>query len=272
MKKILLIAAIAGAVLAGCSKDKTVNQAPICTITNPLNNAEFYIGENITIAVVAEDKDGIIAEVQLYVDNAGHSSKTAFPYNFTINAGELNYGTHSLRVVAIDNQGARGETTVNISIIKLEIGDFYQGGIIAYIDETGQHGLIAAPEDQSPSGIRWDSNSSIGIETGATGTTIGTGKSNTEKIIEVQGAGAYAAQLCDDLVLNGYSDWFLPSKDELNELYKNRVEIGGFSYTNTYWSSSETGNFGAWAHYFEDGYQFNASKISTCKVRAVRYF
>jgi len=108
------------------------------------------------------------------------------------------------------------------------VGQPYQGGIVAYIDETGKHGLIAAPEDQSP-GIQWYNGSYI--ETGATAIAIGTGKSNTEKIIEEQSAGTYAAKLCDDLVLNGYSDWFLPSKDELNELYKNRAEIGGFSNT-----------------------------------------
>jgi hypothetical protein len=49
------------------------------------------------------------------------------------------------------------------------------------------------------------------------GTVIGTGNTNTNLIVAVQGNGNYAAKICYDLVLNGYSDWFLPSRDEPDE-------------------------------------------------------
>ena len=156
---------------------------------------------------------------------------------------------------------------------KLVIGDSYQGGIIAYIDNTGQHGLIAAPTDQS-TGIRWNNGSYITI--GATGLTIGTGQSNTIKIIQAQGNGSYAAKLCDDLVLNGYNDWFLPSKDELNILYQNKNLIGGFisNAYSYYWSSSEYDISRAWDHIFSSSSsgQSNTNKNNTFRVRAVRYF
>jgi len=153
---------------------------------------------------------------------------------------------------------------------KLTVGMSYQGGIIAYIDATGQHGLIAAPQDQSAD-IQWyDGNY---IVTGATGTAIGTGKSNTKKIVQKQGSGNYAAKLCDDLVLNGYDDWYLPSKDELNELYKNKYLIGGFSTKKDfYWSSSEHNFNNAWLQYFNDGSQYYYFKYYTYRVRAVRAF
>src|SRR5687768_11986514 len=122
-------------------------------------------------------------------------------------------------------------------------GQSFQGGVIAYLllpgdpgyDANVPHGLITPPTNQS-TGLPWY-NGTYTI-TGATGTALGTGQANTTAIVASQGAGSYAAQLCDDLVLNGYSDWYLPSKDELNKLFINRVEIGGFANTH-YWSSSE---------------------------------
>ena len=246
------------------------NKPPTCSITKPTEGASFKYEEDIPVAVTAEDADGYIVSVQLYVDNEGYGSKNDFPYNFTINAKQLEAGTHALKAVAIDNQGAKKEATVNISIDEpiLAVGVHYQGGIIAYLDETGKHGLIAAPEDQS-TGIKWCNDSFI--ITGATGEAIGTGQSNTTKIVQAQGAGNYAAKLCDDLVLNGYDDWFLPSKDELSILYENSNVIGGFS-NRYYWSSSEYSNVDAWYNSFYNNGCGYDSKNYIFRVRAVRAF
>jgi len=256
-----------------CSK-KEVNQ-PICTITAPANNAEFLETENIMVTVVTEAKSGSIAEIQLYVDNVEHSRAVSMK-NFTILAGELSAGPHTIKAIAINDQGAKGEATVNIIVIPLSVGMSYQGGKIAYIDATGRHGLIAAPTDLSNDIEEWWNGTFM--VTGATGTAIGTGKSNTDKIVEVQGDGNYAAKLCKDLSLGGYNDWFLPSKDELNELYKNRDAIGGFHNMEHYWSSSEYheySNLYVWVQSFVlggDGTQEYNGKNTTFKTRAVRYF
>jgi len=166
--------------------------------------------------------------------------------------------------------GGSDPTTVTI-----QIGKSYQGGIVAYIDETGQHGLIATPEDLSP-GIQWYNGKYI--ETGATGTMVGTGKSNTAKIVQAQGQGNYAAKLCTDLVLNGYNDWVLPSLNELDILYRNRSYIGMF-YNSFYWSSSENDKSSTWGQDFSNGkqaYVYSSpdfgSKSYTYRVRAIRYF
>jgi len=153
---------------------------------------------------------------------------------------------------------------------KLYVGKKYQGGIIAYLNKTGKHGLITAPEDQSV-GIQWCNGKYIRIK--ADSTAIGTGKINTDKIVEVQKEGDYAAKLCKDLVIEGYKDWFLPSKDELNELYKNKDLIGEFS-KDYYWSSTESGNeFNAWIQSFDNGFQsLDGIKQSPYRVRAVRAF
>jgi len=152
----------------------------------------------------------------------------------------------------------------------LAIGQNYQGGKIAYLGSTKQHGLIAASEDQSAE-IQWYNGSNQ--VTGATGKAIGTGQANTTAIVTAQGAGSYAAKLCDDLVLGGYSDWYLPSQDELNKLIKNKSVLGGFA-DNFYWSSTEDGKLFAWPHWFGkgDGVPISAPKRSLLPVRCVRAF
>jgi hypothetical protein len=159
----------------------------------------------------------------------------------------------------------------------LTIGESYQGGKIAYIFQNGDpgyvagqvHGLIAAPTDQS-TGIQWYNGTYI--TTGATATALGTGNENTDSIVAAQGAGPYAAYLCDTLTLNEYSDWYLPSKTELNVLYLNKVAIGGFSTFN-YWSSSECTTNGAWNVGFSNGsLNYGGNKDNPIYVRAVRSF
>jgi len=153
---------------------------------------------------------------------------------------------------------------------KLKVGQAYQGGIIAFIDATGEHGLIAAPEDQNNGNpIKWWNGYYKNTE--ARFTHIGGGKDNTDKIVEAQGTGNYAANLCKSLNLGGYTDWFLPSIDELYELYRNRVVIGGFSSA-AYWSSFEYDSDNAYYKNFSHGTQFYTDKSYNCRVRAVRYF
>lgn len=156
------------------------------------------------------------------------------------------------------------------TVSDFKVGDRYKGGIIFYIDNTGQHGLIAAPEDQSSS-IHWGNTLVVEYGSKVTEEAIGTGLSNTNLIVTSQGAGSYAAKLCDDLVLNGFDDWYLPSKVELNEMYKNRTVIGGFSNGN-YWSSSAMTSQYSWFQNFNNGDAYYSGNDYTYYVRAIRAF
>jgi hypothetical protein len=147
------------------------------------------------------------------------------------------------------------------------IGQYYQGGIIAYIDATGLHGLIVSPDIGNAS---WGcSGTNL---PGADGTAIGAGNQNTIDIINGC-MDSTAASLCGNLVLNGYSDWFLPSKDELYQLYLNtNLMPGVIAWSAIHFSSSEADATGAWLQIFSNGSQQNGSKNNVYPVIAVRQF
>jgi len=150
----------------------------------------------------------------------------------------------------------------------LYIGMSYQGGVIFYIDGTGLHGYVAAAADQS-SGASWGC---YGVWLGTTATTIGSGQTNTTNIVNGCSDEGIAGKICNDLVLNGYSDWFLPSKDELNQLYLQKNLVGGFSNV-IYQTSSESFTYNNWVQDFNAGTQANyAGKNNLYRVRAVRAF
>jgi hypothetical protein len=152
------------------------------------------------------------------------------------------------------------------------IGQIYDGGIIFYIDGTGQHGLIAATSDQS-TGIKWGIDNMDIVH--GTLETIGSGKANTLIIVKAYDSLHWviesAAYLCNDLTLNGYDDWFLPSKEELNLMYQRREIIGGFT-ENLYWSSTQGDVSTAWHQYFGSGNGKNWTKSYKDRVRAIRAF
>ena len=190
-------------------------------------------------------------------------------------------------------------------------GDSYQGGIVFWVDQTGQHGLIAAKADQSTR-VPWYYCPLWGFlhyfQTHATADGIYAGAKNTEIIIATQttvglvcgestvpsycsagpgtATGDYAALIAANYSVqdNGidpctgavtetcYGDWYLPSKFELNLLYNQKSVVGGFA-NDFYWSSTEDGGGDAWLQYFSNGYQGYASdKNYSVRVRAVRAF
>jgi hypothetical protein len=180
----------------------------------------------------------------------------------------LTAGTAYTRYVwAYNACGNSTATTLTSQTSAFTIGQNYGGGIIFYIDGTGQHGLISATSDQS-TGAEWGCNGTL---IPGTSTAIGTGQANTTLIVNGCGTEGIAARICNELVLNGYDDWFLPSKNELYELYLQKSVVGGFADL-YYWSSSEYGAVYAWFIYFLDGSEGGTSKIAISNVRAVRAF
>jgi len=161
------------------------------------------------------------------------------------------------------------------------------GGIIFYVDMTRaagsqyweaacagwQNGCDGTTADPTSG---WGCYSSVPDVLGAEGTAIGTGQQNTDDILNlVTGCSdtGIAAELADAYSNSGQSDWFLPSKDELNLMYNEQTAIGGFS-TYPYWSSSESSAYTPYALYkfFPSGSQDAAPKYTGLCVRPVRAF
>jgi hypothetical protein len=152
----------------------------------------------------------------------------------------------------------------------LVLGKTHQGGIIIFLEDNGEHGIIAATTDQHTN-IQWCLGSCI--STNASATAPGTGKANTALIVATQKTGNYAAFICDQLVHNGFDDWHLPSKDELNALFiqKEAGRIGNF-LAEEYWSSTENSADRAWNQHLGNGtIHFEIKENAGC-IRAVRSF
>jgi hypothetical protein len=191
----------------------------------------------------------------------------------------------------------------NISV-NHQIGEYYQGGVIIHIYQPGengfvegqQHGIISSTVDQTfnststyypgETGCMWQpgvydatAQTTYFNATNSTGTALGTGGQNTNLILAIAlqtGLAFPAATLARQFNGGGYSDWSLPSKNELQKQYEKRNFVGGFS-NGWYWSSTEktinyaealnfsTGNFDSTGGYKGPG-------ATPYKVRAIRYF
>lgn len=149
------------------------------------------------------------------------------------------------------------------------IGERFGGGVIFWMTKDSLHGLISDTLDLGM-GV-WSPLKKL---TGATDTGIGRGRSNTKKIVATFGKGSYAAYGCQSYKGGGYTDWFLPSRDELNELYRQKKFVGTFEPTN-YWSSTASTISTAWGQDMGYGYQHSNMSVESnfyVRVRAIRAF
>ena len=127
------------------------------------------------------------------------------------------------------------------------------GGIIFYVNNdinSDWKYLEAAPKDY---GRITDYNFSLrnwgcnGQTIGLTQTIVGSGDFNTQQIINNCTDSNIPAKLCNDLIINGYDDWYLPSKDELELIYSNVYLQNLANYkTGGFWSSSEINSSDVW--------------------------
>jgi len=171
-----------------------------------------------------------------------------------------------------------------------QVGDMVEGGIVFYVDETGQHGLVAAQEDLEGT-YEWGCyQQSV---SGADSQWIGSGLQNTMDITNqgcatengsftgnvTENSGTTAAQAALDAEINGFSDWYLPSIGELQTMYitigqgSENGNIGGFENSG-YWSSSEYTEFEddyAWTVVFYEGAGYYY-KYFAIRVRVIRAF
>ncbi|HIG32347.1 MAG TPA: DUF1566 domain-containing protein [Flavobacteriales bacterium] len=225
------------------------------------------VGNSLTFDSISWGASNHYIQVEMNGVDMGITQFMSVPY--ALQAGNL--GADSTMVANIIAASALSQTSV--------VGQYKYGGVVFWVDGTGQHGLVCSIEDQS-SGIQWYNGANLDVKAmreGAFG-----GASNTERITGAQGSGAYAAFICAQYTGGGYGDWYLPAKEELNQMRLNKTIInttaianGGSSFTPAgYWSSTENDvdNVNAWVQFFYTGLQWISSKSVSNDVRAVRAF
>lgn len=150
---------------------------------------------------------------------------------------------YHVRIKAENSLGAVYSSSSLFTTIKIVLGQSTGGGIVFYVDDSGRHGLIATPADQGVH--QWSTPQSL----------------------------FNAGSICNQLIINGYGNWFLPSKSQLSLMYRNLkvAGLGKFS-EGVYWSSSEMGNSNAVAQNFSNGSHANPLKSLAYMVRAIRVF
>ncbi len=177
--------------------------------------------------------------------------------------------TYYVRAYAVteNNISAYGN---EVSFTTLSVGQAGSGGGIVFFNKGNTNGgwqyLESATSDQS-TGIAWGC---YGTSIPGTQLTVGSGEVNTSLIVAGCNEAGFAAKLCNDLVSGGQSDWFLPSRDELNLMYLNSQ--GNFNTSAAYWSSTEVDNYNAWPFDIDNGSAGNYGKFNAYYVRAARAF
>ena len=165
------------------------------------------------------------------------------------------------------------------------VGELYGGGVVFWVDQTGQHGLICSMIDL---GILQMWSNVTGSLIGPSAQSDWDGLSNSNAIVGQSGHTTSAAKLCLDYVNSDYgtgvwSDWYLPARGELNHLWNHLYEVRKALATDGdptttviakfyYWSSSESTNITAWHFRFDEGWPSTRLKDKTHYVRAVRAF
>jgi hypothetical protein len=245
------------------------NAQATVTFTQPASNG----GSAITSYTATSSPGGLTGTLSQAgsgtITVTGLTNGTA--YTFTVTATTVS-----------GNGPASAASNIVTPAVVLKVGDSYQGGIIFYIFVSGDlgyvagqtHGLIAATSDQS-TGIAWITGGSTQTTVnGLTKSTLGKGQANTNYMIAQTGYTGGAAKVCDNYSITAnsvtYSDWYLPSKEELNKLYLQKTAVGGFT-SGWYWSSSEGSNSIAWIQN-SIGVQGYLNKANASLVRAVRTF
>jgi hypothetical protein len=227
MKKIALFILVVLCITA-CKKDnikiaptlsfaanaKTIGD-PVYTLPAPLSNSSgsfSYTSSDPTVATISGD--------QVTIVGVGNTTITA--------------------TQASTNDFSGASITANLQVVPVGtfvVGQSYLGGIIFYINGSGQHGFMVSPLDISTS-APWCPPGVL-TPTAATSIALAGGSANTTKIIATLGnTGTYAAKLCADYRGGGFSDWYLPSVGEMAFIRFNKDIIGGIANT-TYWTSNE---------------------------------
>jgi len=245
------------------------------------SNGDISFGENTTIkasGTLSAKNAELIGTLQTGI-NAATDARVAIrdASGITAKSSAAVTGVDDLAIIA------QGSVAGNFLVKITSVAPVYNvggigpaGGIIFH--KIGNQYYECAPIASEWTGKVWGGYQTL---VGGTLHTVGSGQANTLLIVAKFGTAEpytgktdYAAKICNDLVFGGFSDWFLPSRNELNLMYSNLKlnSLGGFSNA-CYWSSSETTmSIGAYVQDFTQGTEWTYNKYEPYRVRAIRSF
>ncbi|HRI21451.1 MAG TPA: hypothetical protein PLA68_10885, partial [Panacibacter sp.] len=174
--------------------------------------------------------------------------------NFSSSFGSLTPNTtYYVRAYATNSAGTAYGNQLTFTTPYFSIGQNYAGGIVVYVDATGQHGMVVAPADQG-SDIWVDFGVHIGTAIGDNlSFTFGSGPANTTTIVS-RGQSQNAADMARNYNGGGYTDWFLPNSAEFDKIYERKEYVGGLG--DAYWISDPQGGY---PNYYASFYVVNNS-------------
>jgi uncharacterized protein (TIGR02145 family) len=266
----------------------TPNTATVAsTITSTITSSTAILGGVLSSTGGATTAIGIMYSTSssfgTYSTTTINANAVAGTYTTTI-SGLSELTTYYVKAFATNTAGTTYGPTINFStpVLPLTVGTSYQGGKIFYIFQPSEpgyvagqtHGLIAATSDQGSA--YWGCyGASLTVSN-----SLGSGSTNTASIIGSCSDSGTAASKARAHNGGGYSDWYLPSQEELYKLYLVRSDIGGFT-NGKYWSSSQAPN-GAGNCCYAIYYNFQSATQNTIDwqdkntsnsgVRAIRTF
>jgi Protein of unknown function (DUF1566) len=277
-------------ILLNAANGSSVYKESFSTTTTSIGLVNLKVGQG---DIISGDFNSIDWSAGLYFIELAFDINGGTNY-IVLGSSQLMSVPYALHAKTADNVNIyTGEDGIDvtgtvISETKYQVGDSAQGGIVFWLDETGEHGLVCAKLDQSAS-MRWFAGSNN--VTMAWGDGPFSGEANTAIIIANQGygdGGTYAARVCNELQITEkgktYGDWYLPSIIELQQMYLNKATIdasailnGGSGFANddlaNYWSSTETDGWEAWSWNFYYGVKDHFyPKGRDMYVRAIRAF
>jgi hypothetical protein len=276
LKTRILITLMISILFIGCNKEENNNEP----VTLPVSNNQ---GNKVQMNGILPN--GASSGGFVYSTNSGFNPESASEVLGSISGGDTITATtfvdpntnYFVKAYAwVDGDRIYGN---EISFATgYAVGETHEGGIIGYIFqpqdpgyiEGEQHGLIFA-ENELGTDVQWGCE---GTSVSGTNLEIGSGANNTSQIVSQCSDNGIAARLCDQLSVNGYSDWFLPSYSELRAIDENIEQLDiTIGY---YFSSSQASANNAWAIYLwpppvvEGPSEY--AKSQGRRVLAVRYF
>jgi hypothetical protein len=282
---ILLFAVIAVSSCKKSSDNQASSAKPTVITTNisGITSSDAVSGGTISVINSSFIAEGVcwdtnpLPTVENSPASVSFNRNTSFKANITGISGGITYYVRAF-LTTKDSVIYGNQVTFTSTASTIGIGNSYGGGIIFYIDNTGQHGLVVAPSDQTES-IAWDNGNYINVTSDfVTSSDVGTGQANTDIIIADLGTALgtnYAAYITKGLTINGFKDWYLPSKDDLTTISANLSKEQLATFTDVgYWSSSTdaTPDFLAWTVNVSGGSAILNNISGVEGVRVVRSF